>query len=66
MNHLRLESVQRSIGGQVILDNVSMSFAESQSCAITGPSGSGKSTLLNLIGLLDQPCRGGWYWTVAT
>ncbi|QXI47078.1 ATP-binding cassette domain-containing protein [Pseudomonas anuradhapurensis] len=58
MNHLRLESVQRSIGGQVILDNVSMSFAESQSCAITGPSGSGKSTLLNLIGLLDQPCRG--------
>ncbi|WP_296230574.1 ABC transporter ATP-binding protein [Pseudomonas sp. UBA4617] len=58
MNPLRLESVQRSIGGQVILDNVSISFAESQSCAITGPSGSGKSTLLNLIGLLDQPCRG--------
>lgn len=58
MNPLRLESVQRSIGGQVILDNVSISIAESQSCAITGPSGSGKSTLLNLIGLLDQPCRG--------
>ncbi|MNM61042.1 Lipoprotein-releasing system ATP-binding protein LolD [compost metagenome] len=58
MSHLCLESVKRSIDGQIILDDVSLSFVESQSCAIIGASGSGKSTLLNLIGLLDQPCHG--------
>ncbi len=58
MSHLRLESVKRSIDGRIVLDDVSLSFVEGQSCAIIGSSGSGKSTLLNLIGLLDQPCRG--------
>lgn len=53
-----LERISRSLGGQTILDDVSLSIPRGQSCAILGPSGSGKSTLLNLIGLLDQPCQG--------
>lgn len=55
---ISLEHVHRSLGGEVILGDVSLSIAHGQSCAIVGPSGSGKSTLLNLIGLLDEPCHG--------
>lgn len=53
-----MQGIARWIGNEGILRDVSFSLHAGQSCAITGPSGSGKSTLLNLIGLLDQPCRG--------
>ncbi|QXH52420.1 ABC transporter ATP-binding protein [Pseudomonas fakonensis] len=53
-----LQGITRHLGGQAILDQVSLSIPVGQTCAIVGPSGSGKSTLLNLIGLLDQPCSG--------
>lgn len=55
---ITLEGVSRYLGGQAVLDAVSLVIPAGQSCAIVGPSGSGKSTLLNLIGLLDQPCAG--------
>ena len=41
-----------------VLDNISLSIAAGEFCALTGPSGSGKTTLMNLIGLLDRPSRG--------
>lgn len=41
-----------------VLDQISLSIAESDTIAIVGPSGSGKSTLLNLIGCLDKPDAG--------
>ena len=41
-----------------VLRNISLSFTDATSIAITGPSGSGKSTLLHIIGTLEEPSAG--------
>jgi putative ABC transport system ATP-binding protein len=43
------------------LDRVDLDIAAGEYVAITGPSGCGKSTLLSLLGLLDVPSQGE-YW----
>ena len=43
---------------QKALNDVSISFSESEFVAILGPSGSGKTTLLNIIGGLDKYTSG--------
>ncbi len=43
---------------QNALDNVSISFRESEFVAILGHSGSGKTTMLNIVGGLDQYTSG--------
>ncbi len=44
------------------LNNVSLEVKEGEFVAIMGPSGCGKSTLLNIIGLLDNPSEGNYYF----
>lgn len=44
------------------LNNVNFSVKEGEFVSIMGPSGCGKSTLLNLIGLLDNPSDGAYYF----
>ena len=44
------------------LNRVNMEIAHSEFVAIMGPSGCGKSTLLNIIGLLDNPSDGLFYF----
>ncbi len=44
------------------LDNVNIEIREKEFVAIMGPSGCGKSTLLNLIGMLDNPSDGQYYF----
>jgi putative ABC transport system ATP-binding protein len=44
------------------LSKVNMEISHSEFVAIMGPSGCGKSTLLNIIGLLDNPSDGLFYF----
>ncbi|GAB3468813.1 ABC transporter ATP-binding protein [Massilia terrae] len=43
------------------LDHIDLDIAAGEYVAITGPSGCGKSTLLSVLGLLDVPSSGD-YW----
>ncbi|HEX8332214.1 MAG TPA: ABC transporter ATP-binding protein [Segetibacter sp.] len=45
-----------------ILKDVNLSIKEGEFISIMGPSGSGKSTLLNVIGMLDEPSEGEYYF----
>lgn len=44
------------------LNKVNLHIQKSEFVAIMGPSGCGKSTLLNIIGLLDNPTGGEFYF----
>src|ERR1700733_7220949 len=43
------------------LDDLSLESRPGEFLAIMGPSGCGKSTLLNILGLIDSPTSGA-YW----
>ncbi len=63
---IRIENIARiyQMGQQKVfaLRDVSMSIYPNEYVAIMGPSGSGKSTLMNLIGCLDTPSFGKYYF----
>ncbi len=45
-----------------VLRRVSLDVAEGDFITIMGPSGSGKSTLLHIMGMLDEPSSGEYYF----
>ena len=44
------------------LNNINLEVKEGEFVAIMGPSGCGKSTLLNLLGMLDNPSDGEYFF----
>jgi putative ABC transport system ATP-binding protein len=62
---IRLDSVTKVYGSGdaavVALSEFSLGVAAGEMLAVMGPSGSGKSTLMNILGCLDTPTSGR-YW----
>ncbi|MFQ5568695.1 MAG: ABC transporter ATP-binding protein [Rhodothermales bacterium] len=45
-----------------VLRRVSLDIAEGEFVSIMGPSGSGKSTILHIMGMLDEPSSGEYFF----
>jgi len=62
---LKLQSLTKAFRTSEVettaLNNVDLEIAAGEFTTIMGPSGCGKSTLLNIIGMLDNPSS-GHYW----
>ena len=46
----------------VALNAINFEVSEGEFVAIMGPSGCGKSTLLNIVGMLDNPSDGKYFF----
>lgn len=63
---IKLENVTKTYGrGEaktVVLKNIDLEIQNGEFVTIMGPSGSGKSTLLNILGALDVPSSGQYFF----
>lgn len=63
---IKLENIFKwyQVGGarSFVLKDISLHIEQGDFVSIMGPSGSGKSTLLNVIGLLDEPNEGKYFF----
>ncbi len=49
-------------GNTFVLRDINLEIAEGEFVTIMGPSGSGKSTLLHIMGMLDAPSSGDYFF----
>ncbi|MFK7756022.1 MAG: ABC transporter ATP-binding protein [Flavobacteriales bacterium] len=63
---IKIENIKKSFRTEEVetlaLNNVNFQVANGEFVAIMGPSGCGKSTLLNIIGMLDNPNEGKYFF----
>src|SRR5262245_35306116 len=62
---LRLEDVSFIAGGRLIIDRITLDFAEARRTVILGANGAGKSVLLRLCHGLLSPSSGRIEWAHA-
>ena len=63
MAKVQLQGVRKVYdNGQVAVKDATFEVADGELMVLVGPSGCGKSTLLNIIGLLDNPDSGQYYF----
>jgi putative ABC transport system ATP-binding protein len=61
MTKLRADELRYTVGGETILDGVSIAVDAGETMAVVGPSGAGKSSFLRLLNRLDEPTGGTVY-----
>ncbi|QEY11640.1 ABC transporter ATP-binding protein [Cellvibrio sp. KY-YJ-3] len=63
---IRLNNIDKIFRTEAIetkaLSNISLEIKQGEFVAIMGPSGCGKSTLLNILGMLDNPDQGDYFF----
>ncbi|MHB8852578.1 MAG: ABC transporter ATP-binding protein [Ignavibacteriaceae bacterium] len=63
---IKLNTIEKFYNNKVIktyvLRNINLGIEEGEFVSVMGPSGSGKTTLLNIIGMLDTPSDGEYYF----
>ena len=63
---LKLSNIDKFVDSRFqrtfILKGIDLTIDEGEFVTIMGPSGAGKSTILNIIGLLDEPSEGEYYF----
>ncbi len=63
---IKLTAIEKYYENRVIktfvLRNINLEVKEGEFISVMGPSGSGKTTLLNIIGMLDAPSNGEYYF----
>lgn len=61
MPRLEIDTLQRVVDGDAIVDGISLTVESGEIIAIIGPSGAGKSSFLRLLNRLDEPTGGTVY-----
>ena len=63
---IKLNNIEKFYSNKIIktyvLRNINLQIEEGEFVSVMGPSGSGKTTLLNIIGMLDTPSEGEYYF----
>ncbi|NIV95697.1 ATP-binding cassette domain-containing protein [candidate division KSB1 bacterium] len=61
MEHI-VKSYKTGAGNTFVLRDINLEVEEGEFLTIMGPSGSGKSTLLHILGMLDDPTNGEYFF----